>query len=110
MSTDDTELRDILEEHERNSIRCALLSISASSASSKRRSRIDPYKREMAAWIRTGMPSADAVRLLRDKMGLTALPRDGALVCTLGGSGKYAEVHLELTSDNRVASVEFIQS
>ena len=80
------------------------------STSSTKRSRIDPYKREIAAWIRTGMSDIDATRILRDQMGLTASPHNGALVCTLGGSGKYAEVHLKLTSDKRVASVHFVHS
>ena len=108
MSSSDVELHDILEEYERNSIRCALMSISSSASVSTKRTRIDPYKREMSMWIRSGMSVADAVRLLREKLGLEAKLHNCALVCKLGGSGQYTEVRLNITNDNKIDSVQFV--
>ena len=71
MATPDEQLRDILEEDERRSIRNTLASVVPAGATRKTSAvRIDPYESEVQGWLRAGMKWSEAKTIIGDELAL----------------------------------------
>ena len=90
MSDSETPFTDILEEHERSSIRGTLMQLAQQQVNAHRRSAavaVDPYMRECSIWIRPGMTPQNVRGLMRSKLGLQEDEEQG--VYKTAGSNKF---------------------
>ena len=105
MSDSETPFTDVLEEHERSSIRGTLMQLAQQHINSHRRSAavaVDPYMRECSIWIQPGMNPDDVRRLMRSKLGLEEGPQHKYKT---SGSNKFKFItcHFEHNRLQRVA-------
>jgi len=107
MSDSEVPFSDILEEHERSSIRGTLMHLAQQQINAHRRSSavtVDPYMRECSIWIRPGMTRQQVVARMRDKLGLEQ-QEDGSYKAA--GSSKFNVIRCHYASD-RLERVEFL--
>ena len=90
MTTPDEQLRDILEEDERRSIRNTLASVVPAGATRKSSAvRIDPYESEVQAWLRPGMKWSEAKSIIADELALPMEAEGDMVKCRTAGSNKH---------------------
>tara|TARA_B100000900_G_scaffold403319_1_gene410259 strand:+ start:218 stop:667 length:450 start_codon:yes stop_codon:yes gene_type:complete len=101
MTTPDEQLRDILEEDERRSIRNTLASVVPAGATRKTSAvRIDPYESEVQGWLRAGMKWSEAKTIIGDELALPMEVEGDTVKCRTAGSNKHD--HLRVTVDGGV--------
>ena len=106
MSDSETPFTDVLEEHERSSIRGTLMQLAQQQINAHRRSAavtVDPYMRECSVWIRPGMSPSQVKRLMLSKLGLNEEPENTYKTV---GSNKFQFIRCEF-EHNRLQRVAF---
>lgn len=113
--SDDERMADVLEDQDRASLRGTLMQLATQSL---RRTGprpdsgiMGPYGHEAAIWIHSGMPTQDAIRAVRNRMGIEShTVEDGGrvLLFPVTRSNEYRAMKMHV-QQGCVDSIEFIK-